>query len=289
MKRTSIQTLALLAAAALGTATAQADVLYDSTLAPRFDPPNFTNPLGYNNNGAFVGNETHIQWDDAAIFVNGVAGSYVNVTRLTFGIFRDVGAPAVNLDIYWSDMVPDNGLNRGTNVIPLDSPINDPGSANFIGTIPLTANPGAQVQLLVSIGNGVDTLFTTGILDQSTPDVDPTSDLNDPDYILGLHPGYGFFFAGLKFSDVTPLSGIDPKNNWILASHPHNLFYTVDDFQDANPSTIDEFWLGPDSTDVPIKGTMSLKVEGSVVPEPASLGMLGVTAAGLLTRRRRSA
>lgn len=285
MKRKSIQALALLAAAVLGGASAQADVLYDSTVAPRFDGG--PNPLGYNNSN-FNDAIDHIHWDDAAIFVNGIPGSYVNVTRLSFGIFRDVGAPAVNIDLYWSDMVLDGGgpiPNRGNaSIPPLDSPIDDPGTPNLLGTIALTANLGGQTQQIITIGNGIDTLFTTAALNLTTADVDRTSDLNDPDYTFGQHPGYGYFFVGLN------LKNTDDRNQWIIASHPHNLFYTVDDFQDFDPSTIDEFWLGPDlDGGEPIEGTMSVKVEGTIVPEPASIGMLGVMAAGLLARRRRTA
>jgi hypothetical protein len=274
MKRTLTLATTLLAAGLLGSAPAHAGVLYDSTGNPRYANPADANPLSFN-----VGFNTDILWDDAPIATNALANPFVEVNRLSFDILRVANAPAVDIDIYWANMVPDAGANRGTNNIPLDSPVDDPGPANFVQRISLAANGGTATRQIISVGNGVDTLFTTGVLDTSTPDAQYIDGTNF-NYPVGTHPGYGYFMVGLKFSTTAQ------ENLWVIASDPNNLFWVTDDFQDANPSTIDEFYFGVDDQDVPIAGTMSMKVEGNLVPEPASLATLGIAALGLLARRR---
>lgn len=279
MKRTSIHALMLVAASVLMIgSSARAVVLYDSTGSPRYFAPGDSAPLAFN-----VGFPTDILWDDAPIATQSLANPFVEVTRLTFGILRTANAPAVDFDIYWSNMVPDNGMNRGTNAAPTwDSPVNDPGTANFVQRVSLPANGGTGTLQTISVGNGTDVLFTTGVLDQSTADAQTTDGTNFT-FPVGTHPGYGYFFVGMKIS--TDLE----QNLWVIASDPNNLTFVTDDYQDGDPSTIDNFIFGFDDADALIKGTMSMKIEGNLVPEPASLATVGLAGLALLARRRRVA
>lgn len=264
--------------ALLASAPAYAGILYDSTGSPRYYNPLDGAPIGYNVNSV-PGATADILWDDAPINVGSMTNPFVQVTRLTFDILRVANAGAVNIDIYWTNMVPDAGLNRGTSTFPQDTPVDDPGSPVFVQTISLGVNGASAVRQLVTVGNGTDVLFTTGVLNTTTADAATTNGVEFT-YPLGTHPGYGYFMLGMKMSNTTE------NNTWVVASNPNNLFWVWDDFQDDLPSTIDEFYFGPDAAGDNMLGTMSMKIEGNLVPEPASLATLGLVAVGLLARRR---
>ena len=58
-------------------------------------------------------------------------------------------------------------------------------------------------------------------------------------------------------------------------------------FDYANPTNFSEFTYPTDANGVFIVGSQMMKVEGNVVPEPLSLGLLTLLAGASLARRPR--
>ncbi|HVT90876.1 MAG TPA: hypothetical protein VHD56_18625 [Tepidisphaeraceae bacterium] len=259
-------------ASPLFSAVAMAGTLYDSTTALRFDLQTDPIPAYFK-----ADNNTHILFDDVPINVGATVTPFVHVDRLTFEITRLNGAAPASVNVYWANMVPDNSTNRGgsdPSLSPYDDFTDDTGPAHLIGVLDLPGNTsGSPVHGTFSI----DTDFFTDVLDTTTADYDPVND----QYNLGAHPGYGYFFIGLQFPTATA------ENGWSLATDPNNLGDITVDFQDTDPTTVDQFFPGFDSADNPFFGTMALKVEGTLLPEPASLSLLALPAISLLSRRKR--
>jgi hypothetical protein len=171
----------------------------------------------------------------------------VNVTRVTVGIRRLGNAPATNLNLFWSTAT--------TTVVAPDTELDVP--YNVIGTQALAANGASSVTQQVVFGDGASTLFTAPL--NST-----------------LINGFGSFLLGLQFSNG------DTLNGWRLTSGADanaNVMW-IYDTDVAAPEGAFNFGAAPNPA-----ATFYIVVEGSPVPEPASLGLLA--GAGILSMRRR--
>jgi hypothetical protein len=180
----------------------------------------------------------------------------MNITRVTFGIVQFPGATPVSITGYYSTTSPDADNDGFPEV---DSPIHSFGTADipeFNGNDPAVYN--------AVIGDGLSTLFTI------TPN------------FTNL-PGYGQFALGLSFSDT------DTQNIWGVvdpnAKTDNSLvqawFYDFGSAEGFSYQLTDEF-------DQPIDTTFLVTIEGSLVPEPATLA-LAAPGALILLRRRRAA
>lgn len=237
--------------------TANAIVLYDSTVTPRIDPTTPPSQVFFN-----LGEPTHIEWDDVPVVVGLNPSAAADINLVQFGILRRPNAAAVTIDAYWAPMVADNGVNReGTNPNAFDGAEEDPGTPAHIGQITLGANGNTVSNSLITFGDGVSSLFNTGPLD------------------FTYSPTVGYFMLGLKFSTA------DGDNGWITATGVNNLDVLWEDFQDGSPSTIAEFTFGQDALGADIIGTQSIRVLGTV-PEPTSLSLLAIGGLAALRRRR---
>jgi len=260
MKRNQSKSLMIAAAVAgsmfAGAAASDAAVLYDNTGSPRFFAPSDApdKPL------YFKVAPTNILWDDVDLNTTGQGiAPNANVTRVTFNVLQLPGDVGGTVNAFWTALVPDVARNGGAGDLTDD----DPGVAHSIGgATVIPANISANVvRTNITFGDGVNTLFNTGILNQT--------------YQANL----GIFLLGLQFSNATNNQG------WTVATHPDNLDVLWDDNQPITQN-FSEFTYSTDSAAQPIIGTNMVKVEGSVVPEPTTLGVLGAASVGLLMRRR---
>jgi hypothetical protein len=218
-------------------------------------------------------NANRIQFDDVPINYGSTVNPIVNVTRVSFDVSRGANAPASTVTAYAAPMVADSLQNGGPNDFP---DLDDPGTPVLLGTfnLPATTQYG---RLTVTFGDGVTPIFTAPL---------------DTAWAGPGQPGY--FMLGLKFSDP------DPQNQGHVG-------WSYADPGAVNPATgiaangnIDAAWdyLSPtnfleysnfDPNNQPIPTAYMMTVEGTVVPEPASVTLLlGGAATMLLGRHRRS-
>ena len=172
----------------------------------------------------------------------------VDVTRVTVGIRRAGNAPATDVNLFWATAT--------TSVVDpdteLDVPFNPIGTASL-----LPRSSGSFITEQVVFSNGTSTLFT--------------APLN-----ATLLNGFGTFLLGLQFSNG------DTLNGWRLTSGADanaNVMWIYD--TDVTPAE-GAFNFGPSPNPA---ATFYIIVEGSPVPEPASLGLLA--GVGILAMRRR--
>lgn len=174
----------------------------------------------------------------------------VDVTRVTVGIRRAGNAPATDVNLFWATAT--------TTVTAPDTELDVP--YNVIGTRSLLPrSTSAFITEQVVFGDGTSTLFTAPL--NST-----------------LINGFGSFLLGLQFSNG------DALNGWRLTSGADanaNVMWIYD--TDVTPAEgAFNFGAAPNPA-----ATFYIVVEGSPVPEPASLGLLG--GVGILAMRRRRA
>ncbi len=185
-----------------------------------------------------------IAFDDVLIpAANYGANSVFEITKVSIGLRRaGVNSPAQQISLYHSQFVGNT----------IDMPVN---FANF--QIPQSGPTTAFVTEVWSVGDGVNTLFTTS-----------------PNETIA--PGFGAFAIGVRMGDTSSNTG------WRVTSGP-----------DAN---INAGWTWDFSTNTaqgpfvfsgatPPAVTMYLTVEGNFVPAPGVMALM--TACGLAATRRR--
>lgn len=194
------------------------------------------------------GTQQDITFDDIPIPAARLAGqNAIDVTRITVGIRRAGNAPATDINLFWSTAT--------TGPTAPNTELNVPFFP--VGSQALAArSEAAFITQLVTFGDGVNPLFTAS--------------LNDT-----LFSGHGTFMLGLQFSNG------DALNGWRLTNGPDlnaNVMWLYD--SDVTPETGSfNFGTGGPSA------TFYITVEGTPIPEPASLSMLAC--ASLLALRRR--
>lgn len=178
----------------------------------------------------------------------------IAVTRVTYGIIQDPEAQAMSIMGYYGSVSPDSGADAD-DFPDLNSPITSFGIAN----VPASSEDEPTIFNAV-IGDGITPLFTI------TPNT-------------SVVPGYGIFALGLLFSAE------ETGNFWGIA-----------DFDSRNDENLDAgFWvydLDNDTSEAfaePIPSLFLVTIEGTLVPEPATAGLLGTAGLALLARRRRVA
>lgn len=279
MRKTNL----ILSAAVLGLSalSANATLLYSAT-APRTvgdvgkDSPSYDGDYTLN-----AGTANHILFDDAFIDRPG-ADSYLSLTNISVGIIRDSLAPATDVNVYIAPMLDNTAVSQGSNAG------NDP-------------NAGGDA--VPDIGTPI--LIGTQSYGQNIAVVDDDLLSFNISQVLAGYTGYAGklgFFIGVEFTDT------DQKNGWVLAKANvpavfpavyssfdygtqtgPTLGYNLDAAWDYLAATnSDEFAVlpaadGPGNT-IPLNSTFYASAEGSVVPEPTSLGLL--LAGGLMMVRR---
>jgi len=183
-----------------------------------------------------------------AAILNGATS--LDVCRLTVGIRRIAGAPATDVNVFWSTMT--------TTVAAPDTNLDTPPV--LLGTVSLGVNGAAAVTELVTFGaSGGPTLFNVPL---------NTTLIN----------GFGTFAVGVSFSNT------DINNGWRVTSgaspNATGIFWLYDPNMTAQTSPEGGYNFGG--------GTPSafyIIVEGNPVPTPGVTALLGL--GGLLAARRR--
>jgi MYXO-CTERM domain-containing protein len=192
--------------------------------------------------------QPNVVFDDVPIPSSRLAGNTsIAVTRVTVGIRRLANAPATDVSIFWATSTTGATLPD----TELDVPFNS------VGAVSLGANGAASVTQLITIGDGSTTLFTAPL----------NTTLITPDFATLL--------IGVQ------LSNVDPLNGWRLTSGLDanaNVGWMYDtDFTDPES----RFNFG---TTGPV-AAFYIELEGTPVPTPGSLALIGF--AGIAAARRR--
>lgn len=176
----------------------------------------------------------------------------LDVCRVTVGIRQVAGAPATDVNVFWSTLT--------TTVTAPDTEIDIP--ATLLGTVSLPA-AAATVTSLVSIGtSGGPTLFNVPL--NST-----------------IINGFGTFAIGVG------LSSTDGLNGWRLTNGPSanaNVFWQYDPGLTGQPNPEAAFLFSQATPPNPL-ACFYVVIEGTPVPTPGSVTLLGL--AGLIAARRR--
>ncbi|MBL8880199.1 MAG: PEP-CTERM sorting domain-containing protein [Phycisphaerales bacterium] len=237
----------LIAAALLATSVACGDTLYSRTTE-----------TGFRYNPAAAGTTTpadpaRIAFDDVPIPVDRLGGdNKVEVTRITVGIRRLANAPATDVMLYYSTLT--------TDVTAPDTNLDLPATQFAIAS--LAANGASSTTQLVTIGNGVDPLFT--------------ADLNET-----LFSGFGTFAIGVGFSNA------NNNNGWRITSGADanaNVFWLYDPGHTSQANDEGAYFFNNDNPPNP-PASFYITVEGTPVPEPSMLGCMAMASFALLRRR----
>lgn len=179
------------------------------------------------------------------------ANTSIDVTRVTVGIRRIANAPATDVLLYSSTLT--------TTVTAPDTNLDTPPVLR--GTQSLAAAGAASLTELVVFGDGVNTLFNVPLnFDIFTP-----------------ANTFGAFALGVS------LSNADNNNGWRITSGPdanaQTLFWLYDPGHTAQVNDEGAYNFGS------VPSSFYIIVEGTPVPEPASLALLAL--GGLALGRRR--
>lgn len=193
--------------------------------------------------------QPNVVFDDVPIPAARLAGNTsIAVSRVTVGIRRLASAPATDVSLFWATAT--------TGAVLPDTELDVP--FNSIGTVSLDANGAAAVTQLVTIGDGINPLFTAS--------------LNTT--LLGAD--FPTFLLGVQISNV------DAANGWRLTTgadananvawmYDTDLVDTESRFNFGTGGPAAAFWIE-------IEGT-------AVVPTPGAMALLGL--GGLAAARRR--
>ncbi len=217
-------------------------ILYSRTTetASRFNPGVGGTPPG-------SGLQQDVMFDDVPIPFSRLGGNTsIAVSRVTVGVRRLANAPAVDVSLFFSTatsgtVAPDTAL---------DVPFNN------IATVSLLANGATAVTTLVTLGDGINPLFTVAL------------------NTTLLTPDFGTFFLGMQFSNA------DNLNGWRVTSGPDANANAVWLFDSDNANPEGAFTLGGVPT-----AAFYIEIEGTPVPAPGALALLGL--GGLTAVRRR--
>jgi hypothetical protein len=178
----------------------------------------------------------------------------IAVTRVTYGIVRQVGAPAISVTGYYATTT--NAPEFPLLNVPVGL-IDEVALPEFGESDPAVVN--------VSMGNGIDTLFSI-----------------QPDYGDPLRPGSGEFAIGLQFSELdfeNPISFWGIVDPTLVNGNP------FPDAWEFDFALNEGFRYGIED----INTTFLVTIEGQLVPEPTSLALLGgIGILGLVRIRRQS-
>lgn len=195
--------------------------------------------------------QSDVLLDDAAIPLARLGGmNGIEVTRVTFGVVRYANTTVMP----WTGTPTDVSFVWGSETA---SGVNIESFGSKSYTSQWLTSPENVV-----IGDGVTTLFTTGL-------------------DFELNPGFGTVLVGMQFSNPST------QNAWLVSPNGHVQDFSSDSFfvydSDSYPNELISVSFGGS-----FGGSFYMKVEGRpvMVPEPgAAAGLLAV--AGVLTRRRR--
>ncbi len=200
-------------------------------------------------------NETGTRWTPSAniinfddVFIdNALVGANTAITldRVTVGIRRITGAGAVDITVWAAPMLSDL-----TTPGALGTPVS-------LGTVSLGANPGASLTELVSVMPGA------------------TIALNST--ITNAAPNFSGLFIGVSFSTNDTLNGWRVVSGGTVGANFTNTLYIYDTATNT-PS-------GPVGFAPPTPNATYTIVEGTFVPTPGALALLGL--GGLVVSRRR--
>jgi hypothetical protein len=189
---------------------------------------------------------------------SGGAGG-LNVTQVTVNERQTAGAPASTLSLYYSTIVTD----RQGAPTPADPVISAP---TFVTNASVAANGGAStINTPVSFGDGVNTLFTL---------TDSQLNFTDPAITSGAE-----FYLGFKSSDTGTSQGL-------RLAQPDTGYDNPVEYYEYNTSTNGQVSYTFFAQNDPNDGAgIWVTVTGTVVPEPATLGLAALGGLMLLARR----
>src|SRR5437867_3549784 len=151
-----------LVAGGLICSSVQAAILYNANV-PRFFAPGDLDPVYYNP-GPDSG-PNRIVFDDVPVATLATPNATALVSRVMFDVQRLANAPLVTVTAYYAPIVPNNPSNGGGGN---DFHWGDPGTVTQVGSVTLAANGSSITRTTITFGDGVNTLFNSGVLN-TTP------------------------------------------------------------------------------------------------------------------------